>query len=135
MVHQVVEGPNPLVVSLMLLRARCLCGLGYAIHRGQRGGAIAAAVVFLLSSACESMAHGNASDLLMLPVFALFLSIGVVATFARPSGADHEETVPEPVSRGARRPSPWARNPVRRSVAFAAIDVCALPGSRSRETS
>jgi hypothetical protein len=110
----VVSGPNPLVVSLMLLRAGCLCGLGYAIHRGHRGGAIAAALVFLLASACESMAQGNASDLIMLPVFALFLSLGVLATFTRPSGTDHEEPVPEPVS---HRPS----TPFRRVLRYAAI--------------
>ncbi len=101
---EVVSDPNPLVVSLMLLRAGCLCGLGYAIHRGHRGGAVAAAVVFLLASACESIAQGSASEVIMLPVFALFLSLGVVATFTKPSGTEHEELVPEPVSHGPASP-------------------------------
>ena len=100
----VVSDPSPLVVALMLLRAGCLCGLGYAIHRGRRSGAIAAAVVFLLASACESVALGNAADLIMLPVFALFLSLGVLATFTRASGTDHEEHYPEPISHGPATP-------------------------------
>ncbi len=110
----VVSDPSPLVVSLMLLRAGCLCGLGYAIHRGHRGGAIAAAVVFLLASACESMAQGNASEVIMLPVFALFLSLGVLATFTEPSETHHEEPVAEPVS-----PAPSTL--VRRGLLYAAI--------------
>jgi hypothetical protein len=50
------------------------------------------------------MAQGNASDLIMLPVFAFFLSLGVLATFTRPSGTDHEEPVPEPVSHDPSTP-------------------------------
>lgn len=111
----VVSGPNSLVVSLTLVRAGCLCGLGFAIHRGHRGGAISAALVFLLASAGESMAQGNDYDLMLLPVSALFLSLGVLATFTRPSATDdHEEPVPEPVS---HRPS----TPFRRALRNAAI--------------
>jgi len=114
----VAGGPNALVVSLVLLRAGCLCGLGYAIHRGHRGGAIASAVIFLLASACESMAQGNASDVIMLqvmlPVFALLLSLGVFAAFTEPPGTHHEEPFPEPVS---RVPS----TPFRRVLRYAAV--------------
>lgn len=120
----VAGGPNPLVVSLVLLRAGCLCALGYAIHRSQRGGAIAAAVAFLLASACESVAQGNAADVIMLqvmlPVFALLLSLGVFAAFTEPPGTHDGEPVPEPVSHG---PSTLRRR-IRRYVAIPAVVIC-----------
>ncbi len=109
-----VGGPNTLVVSLMLLRAGCLCGLGYAIHRGHRGGAISAAVVFLLALACESMVQGNPSEMSKLPLFALFLSMGVLATFTRPSRTVLKKPVSEPAS---PRPS----TPLRQGLRYAAI--------------
>ncbi len=110
----VAGGPNALVVSLVLLRAGCLCGLGYAIHRGHRGGAVSAAVVFLLALAWESMAQGNPSELSKLPLFALFLSPGVLATFIRPPRIVLEDPVPESVSQ--RPPTPF-----RRGLRYAAI--------------
>ena len=109
-----VSGPNPLVFSLMLLRAGCLGALGYAIHRSHRGGAIAAAAVFLLASASESVTQGNASDVIMLPVLALLLSLGIFAAFTEPPGTDDEEPIPEPVS---HRPT----TPFRRGLRYAAI--------------
>ncbi len=109
-----VSGPNPLVFSLMLLRAGCLGALGYAIHRSHRGVAIAAAAVFLLASASESVTQGNASDVIMLPVFALLLSLGVLAAFTEPPGTHDEELIPESVS---HRPT----TPFRRGLRYAAI--------------